>query len=780
MSDSVADSGQVQRTSSHHGFIGFGVPSNANSDEEEEGDYDEGEIRGDNQVSRAHDVKIQPLRSTVSTLGKGELTLATLGLEDEEDGFPNNSLGNSQQQLTSDSTRDAGGSGSGSGDSKRVELPMLVEPGATGGTVGGSRKDSSTSQRSSISMDVVNSNDSADTRPRSSSGVGSGGASTGYKGRKSVSSVRESVDGSMQNLSKPPKGKKKTLTGIAYASKKRNRDFHRIFRSVAQDDFLLDDFSCALSKEILVHGRLYVSERHVCFNSNILGWVTNLVISFDEIMTLEKKNTAGLFPNGIIIQTLHARHSFASFVSRDTVLDFLTEIWKQTTGHQPADMRNRITGHDSGSELSMSESDDEGDQNSLASKSDTDDMEESGDDGFDMSVDDESLTSLSDSEMGSSSHGKPGSEKHDSNSSVGGSKWPVPVEGPETHGPTTLPELNANEKVIYEDTLSAPLGVVANLLMGKDTTWLKHFLTDVEKNFELSRLPAFEAGEGGKKSRKYNYIKPLNSSVGPKQTKCNCTETLENWDLEDHVVSLTVTQTPDVPSGNSFTTRTRIGLCWTENNKTKMIISYWIDWTGKSWLKGPIEKGAHDGQVTFAKDLGAEINNSLVKAKGAGKAPARRKKAKKKPGKKPEVRPTQVEAPPSHGALSMLSNMLTQSVFNAPLYIWLGFFMLLLLTVMWGRNQRTEAIADQEQYKLLKLEEEFEMWKWLDTRSPEQRTFDPTRKFSEGDIVHFPLLTTKGSRPAKYEQFSLQDIREAIRITELRLSIVKDKLGVAS
>lgn len=36
------------------------------------------------------------------------------------------------------------------------------------------------------------------------------------------------------------------------------------------------DYGCALQKEILVQGRLYISENHVCFNANIFGWVTNV------------------------------------------------------------------------------------------------------------------------------------------------------------------------------------------------------------------------------------------------------------------------------------------------------------------------------------------------------------------------------------------------------------------------------------------------------------------------------------------------------------------------
>jgi hypothetical protein len=124
------------------------------------------------------------------------------------------------------------------------------------------------------------------------------------------------------NLSAPK------LTGFAIASKKRNRDFHDLFKSVPDDDYLIEDYSCALQREILAHGRLYVSEGHLCFSSNIFGWTTTLVMSFDEIVSVEKRSTALLFKNGLMISTLHAKHIFASFTSRDATYDLIVNIWK--------------------------------------------------------------------------------------------------------------------------------------------------------------------------------------------------------------------------------------------------------------------------------------------------------------------------------------------------------------------------------------------------------------------------------------------------------------------
>ncbi|MBE7182384.1 MAG: hypothetical protein INR71_14470, partial [Terriglobus roseus] len=120
------------------------------------------------------------------------------------------------------------------------------------------------------------------------------------------------------------------LPGFSVAPQKRQRDFHNLFRSVPEDDYLIEDYSAALQRDILLQGRMYISEGHICFSSNILGWVTNLVMSFDEIISVEKKATAMIFQNGVIIQTLQAKNVFASLLARDTTYDLIISIWKIT------------------------------------------------------------------------------------------------------------------------------------------------------------------------------------------------------------------------------------------------------------------------------------------------------------------------------------------------------------------------------------------------------------------------------------------------------------------
>lgn len=34
------------------------------------------------------------------------------------------------------------------------------------------------------------------------------------------------------------------------------------------------DFTCAFQRDVLVHGRMYISQNYVCFHATVFGWVT--------------------------------------------------------------------------------------------------------------------------------------------------------------------------------------------------------------------------------------------------------------------------------------------------------------------------------------------------------------------------------------------------------------------------------------------------------------------------------------------------------------------------
>ncbi|KAI3643915.1 hypothetical protein MP228_010079 [Amoeboaphelidium protococcarum] len=148
------------------------------------------------------------------------------------------------------------------------------------------------------------------------------------KQSSALSDTSSMYNGLSQGQSMPHLGQQR----VEYASEKRNAELHALFRSIPAEDPLIEDYSCALQREILIHGRLYLTKNHLAFNSNIFGFVTNLVISYADILTVERKVTALVIPNAIGITTLHSRFAFASFLYREHVFQLIMKLWRSALG----------------------------------------------------------------------------------------------------------------------------------------------------------------------------------------------------------------------------------------------------------------------------------------------------------------------------------------------------------------------------------------------------------------------------------------------------------------
>src|SRR5271169_5111911 len=149
--------------------------------------------------------------------------------------------------------------------------------------------------------------------------------------------------------------------------------------------------------------------------------------------------------------------------------------------------------------------------------------------------------------------------------------------------------------------------------------------------------------DGAKRARRLSYIKPLNNSIGPKQTKCNITEQVQVQDFNSSCVALTTTTTPDVPSGSSFQVMTKFCMMWAGGSTTRVLITCTIEWSKSSWIKGASEKGANEGQVAFSKDLLSELRKKLEGGTSGGK---RKTNGKKKGGKRKNEELKHTERPP--------------------------------------------------------------------------------------------------------------------------------------
>ncbi|CAI4058878.1 hypothetical protein SKDZ_04G5280 [Saccharomyces kudriavzevii ZP591] len=380
------------------------------------------------------------------------------------------------------------------------------------------------------------------------------------------------------------------LQGIEYASEKKNSEFHTLFKDCDINSYekLIVDHSCALSRDILLQGRMYISDAHIGFFSNILGWVSTVFIPFKEIVQIEKKTTAGIFPNGIVIDTLHTKYIFASFMSRDATFDLITDVWNQIILGKK--YRNDFENNGDGnlSDSSSAFFDDYDDDDNDGSLDDTD-----------PDINSTDMTSSDDIDA----------DIFNDSNDLGKNQKPTNyLLGPNKHAPTTANyKPSSSEHLVIEANIDAPLGKVVNLLYGEDVSYYERILK-AQKNFEISPIPNNFLI---KKARDYAYIKPLSGSIGPSKTKCLITDTLEHYDLEDYVKVLSVTKNPDVPSGNIFSVKTVFLFSWDKNNSTKLTVYNSVDWTGKSWIKSMIEKGTFDGVADTTKTMISEVKNIL-------------------------------------------------------------------------------------------------------------------------------------------------------------------------
>ncbi|KAG8870950.1 hypothetical protein FRB97_009220 [Tulasnella sp. 331] len=341
------------------------------------------------------------------------------------------------------------------------------------------------------------------------------------------------------------------ITGFAVASSKRNNDFHEVFPEIPDDDYLIEDYGCALQKEILVQGRLYISENHMAFHANIFGWVTNFTVPFTSVTGLEKRMTAFVIPNAIQIATTDSKYLFASFLSRDTTYDVITNIWRLARPNLNASLS------DMGSTIDVS---------SIGA--------------------------------GSNGHANGGGEPAAKEAGAGSGKKPG-------HKATAC-ACSKNKGHYPDTTMDATLPGTPEKIYNLMVTsgFIKDFMANNQKLTSIQISDWAPLTDGSHLlSRNMSYIKPLNGAVGPKQTKCELRDETVHVDFDDYVTLLTTTRTPDVPSGGSFAIKTRTCITWAGPASSKVVITTAVEWSGRSFLKSIIDKSCLDGQRTYSADL---------------------------------------------------------------------------------------------------------------------------------------------------------------------------------
>lgn len=107
---------------------------------------------------------------------------------------------------------------------------------------------------------------------------------------------------------------------------KANAQYHKLFNEVSKDELLRQSYTCALQRDILYQGKMFVSDNWICFHSKVFGRDTKIAVPVMSVTFLKKTKTALLVPNALVIEAANEQHVFVSFLSRNTTFKLLKSI----------------------------------------------------------------------------------------------------------------------------------------------------------------------------------------------------------------------------------------------------------------------------------------------------------------------------------------------------------------------------------------------------------------------------------------------------------------------
>uniref|UniRef100_A0A672IUT8 GRAM domain containing 1Bb n=1 Tax=Salarias fasciatus TaxID=181472 RepID=A0A672IUT8_SALFA len=227
-----------------------------------------------------------------------------------------------KEQGTESSSQQSSLQSSHEDDSTRFLTPLIREEGTA-----------SNSNKSTPACSPVLRKRSRSPTPQSQEGENMVEKGSDHSSDKSPSTPEQVVQRTYSLQSARSGGKNSKVLSPTY--KQRNEDFRKLFKQLPDTERLIVDYSCALQRDILLQGRLYLSENWICFYSNIFRWETLLTVRLKDICSMTKEKTARLIPNAIQVCTDTEKHFFTSFGARDRTYMMMFRLWQNALLDKP-------------------------------------------------------------------------------------------------------------------------------------------------------------------------------------------------------------------------------------------------------------------------------------------------------------------------------------------------------------------------------------------------------------------------------------------------------------
>uniref|UniRef100_A0A8I3PEI8 GRAM domain containing 2A n=1 Tax=Canis lupus familiaris TaxID=9615 RepID=A0A8I3PEI8_CANLF len=135
------------------------------------------------------------------------------------------------------------------------------------------------------------------------------------------------VAGAVPLVVRSPRTSQPRLVCLQTLLSKYNQQYHKLFKDIPLEEVVLKVCSCALQRDLLLQGRLYISPNWLCFHASLFGKDIKVVIPVVSVQMIKKHKMARLLPNGLAITTnTSQKYVFVSLLSRDSVYDMLRRV----------------------------------------------------------------------------------------------------------------------------------------------------------------------------------------------------------------------------------------------------------------------------------------------------------------------------------------------------------------------------------------------------------------------------------------------------------------------
>ena len=121
----------------------------------------------------------------------------------------------------------------------------------------------------------------------------------------------------------------------------------RLFK-LPESEVFVEEYLCALYKKILLQGRMYVFQNHVCFYSNVFGYTKVKTIALKDVTIVNRAYTAQVVFNAIEIVHKGKCEFFTSFIFPDRTYKTITRAWRACSRYAKifADQKTLSGAHD--------------------------------------------------------------------------------------------------------------------------------------------------------------------------------------------------------------------------------------------------------------------------------------------------------------------------------------------------------------------------------------------------------------------------------------------------